>query len=137
MEYAPSADKITIPVGGERALDDLSLARACVNKFIAADIDRGVIDTFARIALKEQEIAPFQILDGVDPSPAVVLGIGMCASAVDFDAGFGQTVVHETGTVKGIGTFVAEDIRVADLIMRAADHAVNAVRISGIVAGRF
>ena len=126
-EYAPCANEVAIPVRGEGALYDLTFAGACVDEFVAADIDRGMIDTIARIALEEQQIAFFQIIDGIDTGPGVVLGIGMRAAPADLYARFRQTVVDESGTVERIGSFIAENVRVTELIPCAADHAVNAV----------
>jgi len=107
-----------------------------VYKPAAADIDRSMVDALACIAVEEQQIAALQIIDRLDQRPTVVFGIGMCTAAADRHTRFFQTVVDETGTVERVGTFVAENVWIAELILSAADHAVNAVCISGIVSRR-
>ena len=71
-----------------------------MDKFASADVDCRVVDTIARVALEEQQIAFSEIVDGFNQRPTVVFGIGMRASAAHLDAGFGQTLVDETRTVE-------------------------------------
>ena len=57
----------------------------------------------------------------------------MRASAADTHTRFFQTVVDQSGAVKGIRSFITENVRIADLILRAAYDTVNAVCIARIV----
>ena len=72
-KHTPPTDKIPVPVRGEGALHDLSFAGARVDKLLIADIDCGMVDLLACIALEEQKVALFEIIDRIDPFPAVVV----------------------------------------------------------------
>ena len=85
----------------------MPFACACMNELFIADIDCGVIDLIARIALEEQQIAFFEVVDGIDPGPSVVIGVGIRVPTSDLDAALVQTIMNETGTVKRVRTFVA------------------------------
>ena len=67
-------------------MHDLSLAGACMDELAVSDIDRGMVDLFTGIALEEQQIALFEVVDGIDSGPFVVVGVGICVPAPDLDA---------------------------------------------------
>ena len=71
-----------------------------------------------------------EIVHGIDPRPAVVVGIRICVAPADLYAAFVQAVVYETGTIERIRTFVAEHIGIAELILCAFDDSVDAVFIA-------
>ena len=88
-------------------MNNLSFAGTGVNEFLVPDIDCSMVDAAARIALEENEIAYFQIVDGIDPRPIVVSGVGVCIASADPYAAFVQAVVYQSGTVKRVRTFVS------------------------------
>ena len=94
-----------------------------------------MVDALACIAVEEQEIAALQIVDGIDPFPAVVFRVGVRTAAAHRYARLFQTVIDETGAVERIGSFITQNVRIAELILCAADHAVGIVRITGIFSG--
>ena len=114
-------------------MHDLPFTGTGVYKRIAADIDRCMVDTVGRCTVEKQEIAFFQFVHRIDQLPVIVLGVGMRASAADTHTRFFQTVVDQSGAVKGIRSFITENVRIADLILRAAYDTVNAVCIARIV----
>ena len=71
-----------------------------------------------------------EIVHGIDPRPAVVVGIRICIATTDLYAAFVQTVVYKTGTIERIRTFVAEYIGIAELILCALDNSVDTVLIT-------